>query len=103
MSRHKADIESGTGVAVEVKGDMRDKLVANLRSQTKQSRANRQAHVQEAGQAQAKKSGTFTARISLVEGEPQAVLIKNRSENLANDVHRLRSRYANLLSEEVNE
>ncbi|MEG0385946.1 MAG: hypothetical protein RR642_14450 [Solibacillus sp.] len=103
MLRHKADIESGTGIAVEVKGDMRDKLVANLRNQTKQSRANRQARVHAERQVPARKLGAVTARISLVEGEPQAVLIKNRSENLANDVHRLRSRYANLLTEDVNE
>lgn len=87
------------------KGDMRDKLVANLRSQARQSsverqtRAGRFAHRPAVERA---KSEAVTARVSIVEGEPQAVLIKNRSEDLAKHVIRLRNRYAKLLTEESN-
>lgn len=108
MSDHKVDIQLDSGVAIEVKGDMRDKLVANLRSQARQSSAARQARAGRFAHrpvvARAKRvptrSGAVTTRISMVEGEPQAVLIKNRSEDLAKDVIRLRSRYAKLLTEE---
>ncbi len=92
------------------KGDIRDKLVANLRSQARQSsverqtRAGRFAHrpAIERAKMVPSRSEAVTARVSIVEGEPQAVLIKNRSEDLAKDVIRLRNRYAKLLTEESN-
>lgn len=101
MTNRKADFQLGD-VVIEAKSDMRDRLVANLRHQTRQSRENRQARQARgyAGQPAPHRSGAALTSVSIVEGEPQAVLIKNRNEHLAKDVWRLRSRYANILAEE---
>ncbi|WP_332696983.1 hypothetical protein [Halalkalibacter lacteus] len=103
MPDHKADIKIGD-VAVEVKSsDMRDRLVANLRSQTRQSRENRQANVDGRRLVPQRLGAVDATKVSMVEGDPQAVLIQNRSEHLAKDIMRLRHRYAKILAEQASE
>lgn len=85
------------GVAIDVKDDMRDKLVANLRDHVKQSKMDRQTQILEGPQTG--KKIEFTVRFPVADSEPQSVLITNRSASLTNEVLRLRSRYANLLTE----
>ncbi|MEK4671149.1 hypothetical protein [Niallia sp. FSL R7-0271] len=103
MTERKPDFQIGD-VVVEVKSDMRDRLVANLRQQARQSKANRQVDEPTTRKhGPHRKGAAVTAKISMVEGEPQAVLIKNRTEYLAKDIKRLRSRYANILAEQTNE
>lgn len=92
---------------IEENHDMRDRLLANLRSQARQSRVERQSQIQSGCkqsrddvQANLNVATNNTVNFSVAATEPQSVLIKNRNEHLRKEVLRLRSRYANLLTEE---
>lgn len=95
MSEQRVMNEMISDIGTEAKIDMRDKLVANLRNQARQSSAARQARTN--GKEKLGSDSTERARISIVEGEPQSVLIKKRNEDLAKDIVKLRNRYAKLL------
>lgn len=99
MSSHKADIQIGDTL-VEVKSDMREQLVANLRRRTRQSSANRQEQVYSGKPIKRERAVQAAVKGTFIEGEPQAVLIKNRNAHLAQDIHQLRSRYAKILLED---
>jgi hypothetical protein len=80
--------------------DMREQLIATLRQQARKSNEKKQINQEILKISARKKTNPDYLFVSVFDGEPQEVLIKNRSEKLANELLQLRKRYAHLLTEE---